>query len=314
MKALCCALGALIAATAPALADPLALSLPQGAQQTDSRDTAATDYRMLTGAWNSEGGKSVLLAGTRRDTAWQLPGDATATLDLLNPLRDQISAAGYDILYSCATDACGGFDFRYALDLLPEPEMHVDLGDFRYLVARHGGEWLALTVSRSSQTGFVHLTTLSVGGPEIGNPDAPPRPAPKPGAGDTPPAANPDLAQTLETEGHVALDDLAFESGDATLLAGDAASLQALAEYLSTHPEARIVLVGHTDATGALEANVALSEQRAQTVMGLLVSRYRVPAPRLSARGAGWLAPRASNATEAGRESNRRVEAVLLPD
>ena len=192
--------------------------------------------------------------------------------------------------------------------------MHVDLGDFRYLVARHGGEWLALTVSRSSQTGFVHLTTLSVGGPEIGNPDAPPRPAPKPGASDTPPAANPDLAQTLETEGHVALDDLAFESGDATLLAGDAASLQALAEYLSTHPEARIVLVGHTDATGALEANVALSEQRAQTVMGLLVSRYRVPAPRLSARGAGWLAPRASNATEAGRESNRRVEAVLLPD
>ena len=45
MKALCCALGALIAATAPALADPLALSLPQGAQQTDSPDTIVAGTR-----------------------------------------------------------------------------------------------------------------------------------------------------------------------------------------------------------------------------------------------------------------------------
>ena len=43
------------------------------------------------------------------------------TLQILAPLRDQLSEAGYEIIFECAANDCGGFDFRYALDLLPEP-------------------------------------------------------------------------------------------------------------------------------------------------------------------------------------------------
>lgn len=287
---------------APAMAAPLTLSLLQGAAQTETRATQSTDYRLLTGPWTVDGGAEITLVGRRVDTAWQIAGDRHSTLELLTPLQDQITAAGYTILYSCETDICGGFDFRYALDLLPEPEMHVDLGDFRYIAARRGNEWLALTVSRSTETGFIHLTTLSSTGLSL--------PQTKPAA--SPDANEGDFAAQLETQGHVALDDLAFESGDATLLAGDYASLVSLSNYLASHPDARIALVGHTDATGSLEANVALSKQRAETVLERLQSEYGIRPGRLTSEGVGWLAPRASNETDAGRMANRRVEAVLL--
>jgi OOP family OmpA-OmpF porin len=42
-----------------------------------------------------------------------------------------------------------------------------------------------------------------------------------------------------------------------------------------------------------------------------LVAEHGIAPERLSAEGVGWLAPRATNATEAGREANRRVEAVV---
>ncbi len=100
--------------------------------------------------------------------------------------------------------------------------------------------------------------------------------------------------------------------GMAQLGAGDYASLRALAEYLAANPAARVALVGHTDATGALEVNIAISRRRAASVMERLASDYAVPRQQMTAEGMGWLAPLATNITPEGREANRRVEAVLL--
>jgi OOP family OmpA-OmpF porin len=72
-----------------------------------------------------------------------------------------------------------------------------------------------------------------------------------------------------------------------------------------------VALVGHTDAEGGLAANIDLSRRRAAAVRDRLVAQHGIAAERLSAEGVGWLAPRATNATEAGREANRRVEAVV---
>lgn len=292
----------------PALAAPLELALPDGAAVSAEATTAATSYRLLTGPWQEGAGPASTLEGTRTDTAWRLRADQETTLQILAPLRDQIQAAGYTILYQCETEACGGFDFRYELDLLSEPEMHVDLGDFRYLAARHGTDWLALTVSRSSESGFVHLTTMTVQDVRPATPDNPlaaPTPAPA--------IAPSDFATQIEAKGAVALDDLIFESGATDLGPEDFASLRAMADYLSTRPEAVIVLVGHTDATGGLEANIALSKRRADSVRARLLADYGVAPEQLSAEGAGWLAPRASSLTPEGRDKNRRVEAVLAP-
>jgi hypothetical protein len=45
-------------------------------------------------------------------------------------LRATAEAEGWQIVFACADAACGGFDFRFALDLIPEPDMHVNLADF----------------------------------------------------------------------------------------------------------------------------------------------------------------------------------------
>jgi OOP family OmpA-OmpF porin len=63
---------------------------------------------------------------------------------------------------------------------------------------------------------------------------------------------------------------------------------------------------------GTLENNIALSRARAEAVRQHLVEALGVDPAQVSATGIGYLAPRATNATAAGREANRRVEAVLL--
>ena len=107
------------------------------------------------------------------------------------------------------------------------------------------------------------------------------------------------------------MEDLAFASGAGALLPGDYPSLAALADWLAANPEARIVLVGHTDASGGLAGNVALSKQRAASVRAALLAVPGVQAAQVGAEGVGYLAPRAPNQTEEGRQKNRRVEAVL---
>jgi OOP family OmpA-OmpF porin len=113
--------------------------------------------------------------------------------------------------------------------------------------------------------------------------------------------------------GHAILPGLAFGTGSADLGEGQAASLEELAAFLKANPDARVALVGHTDATGSLEGNTALSRRRAQAAVDYLTGRHGINAARISAEGAGYLAPVASNLTAEGREQNRRVEAVLLP-
>ena len=78
------------------------------------------------------------------------------------------------------------------------------------------------------------------------------------------------------------------------------------------NPVARIALVGHTDAVGALDGNIALSKRRAASVLERMVSAHGVPRERMDAEGMGYLSPVAPNTTPEGREANRRVEVILL--
>ena len=71
-----------------------------------------------------------------------------------------------------------------------------------------------------------------------------------------------------------------------------------------------MVIVGHSDSSGDLEMNRALSERRAEAVRAALVERGVAPG-QLAAEGVGYLAPLTANSTEEGRAINRRVELVL---
>ena len=119
------------------------------------------------------------------------------------------------------------------------------------------------------------------------------------------------LAETLDRNGRAILADLSFATGSAELDAVPFASLEMLADYLAAHPDRKITLVGHTDTAGSLEANIDLSRARARSVKDRLVNVFGIPAAQLDADGVGYLMPLASNLTDDGRATNRRVEAVL---
>lgn len=118
------------------------------------------------------------------------------------------------------------------------------------------------------------------------------------------------LRKGLEADGRIALYGLYFDTGKADVKPESAPQLAAMAELLRGQPALRVYIVGHTDNVGNLEANLALSQRRAQAVVDALVKDGRIDAQRLGARGVGPFSPVASNREETGRARNRRVELV----
>ncbi len=290
------------------LAQPVAaltLDLPAGATRALESTEPLASHVLATGPWTEGGLPARPVEGAVTREVWQVEGEGRTTLELLAPLREQVAAQGYEVLLDCEAEACGGFDFRAAVEVLPPPAMFADLADFRYLSAVAGNEALSLLVSRSDQRGFVQLIRVTPS--EAGA--LPLAPAVQPGDA----APSDGFAARIEGQGRVVLEGLAFATGSAQLAPGGDAALAALAAYLAGNPARRVALVGHTDAQGPLDANIALSKRRAQAVAERLVAAHGVSRPQLQAEGMGWLAPRATNLTPEGREANRRVEAVVLP-
>ncbi len=104
--------------------------------------------------------------------------------------------------------------------------------------------------------------------------------------------------------------DISFDTGSAAIKPPLRAVLDPFANSLRDDPSARLMIVGHTDNTGSDAINNPLSVERAQSVRDYLVTRG-VAASRVETAGRGDREPVASNATEAGRAKNRRVEIFL---
>lgn len=300
---------ALLLIAAPAAEAAPTLSLPPSAARTVEDTTEMGSYALPVGPWAGGRIETLTTEGEVTQTAWRIAEGDLSTMAVLARLRDQLRAEGFDVLFECDTDGCGGFDFRFATPVLPEPQMHVDLGDFRFLSARRidGPEpdYVSLLVSRSAESGFVQMTRVGAALSDavpIAKASFTAREAePGPGA----------VGDELITVGKVVLDDLDFATGAAELGDGRFASLGALAEFLKTNPAKTIALVGHTDAEGSLAGNVALSRERAKSVLERLVSVHGVNRSQLAADGVGYLSPVASNLTPEGRTRNRRVEALI---
>lgn len=102
-----------------------------------------------------------------------------------------------------------------------------------------------------------------------------------------------------------------FDTGKSTIKPESDAVIAQMAGYLNANKGVNVYIVGHTDSEGSADLNMQLSEQRAQAVVNALVTRHKVAPVQLTAKGVGPLSPVASNASEAGRKLNRRVEMVL---
>lgn len=117
------------------------------------------------------------------------------------------------------------------------------------------------------------------------------------------------LKKGLAAEGRVALYGIYFDTGKAVVKPESAPTLEQIVKLLKQDPKQQLFVVGHTDGTGQLEANVKLSNDRAAAVVKELVSRG-IDASRLKPAGVGPWSPVASNRTEDGKAKNRRVELV----
>jgi len=119
-----------------------------------------------------------------------------------------------------------------------------------------------------------------------------------------------ELSKALSETGAVALHDVLFDTGKATLKPESTAALAPVGELLKTDSALRLEIQGHTDNVGAAAANLKLSQDRAAAVKAHLVQAYGIEAGRLATVGFGDTKPVADNASEQGRTLNRRVELV----
>ncbi len=311
-----------ILATTMAIAMPLVspamqLDLPGNAALSGEKIVDHGSYHMPISAWENGAFQTIWAEGEIAQQAWKITATGLTSLQILEPLKQQLTGSGFEVVYECETEACGGFDFRFNTDVMPEPAMHIDLGDFRFLAARRMGdehpEYISLLVSRSQNAGFVQLmrvgvpsetTTLvtSTKSPDLTTMAEEPAAATMP---DMP------LEQALQGPGRFILEDLIFQTGSSDLGDGPFESLTSLANYLQANPDHTFMLVGHTDAEGSLAGNIALSKKRARSVVRRLVSEFGVNKSQISAEGNGFLSPLASNLTEDGRAQNRRVEVIV---
>ncbi|MHA1527597.1 MAG: OmpA family protein [Alphaproteobacteria bacterium] len=291
----------------------LELGAPEGAISTAHSDRPFDRYalpvdRYAPGAANAreiEG--RVIWSGFRIDT----PDISTA--EVMEGYRTRLAALGYQSIFDCTAADCGGFDFRFAVQLLPPPTMLIDTADFAQLsasrIANTGAEtFVSVLVSRLLAAVYIQAVIVAPGDPGLMI-----TPAPEPDAAARSVILTQDedfLLNRLNEFGHVPVRGLVFETGGAKLSEGSAPALEILARFLSHNPDLAVAIVGHSDNQGSLDTNITLSKRRAEAVRAALIERG-VAADKLDAHGVGYLAPVSTNATDAGRSLNRRVELLL---
>ncbi|MBT8285389.1 MAG: OmpA family protein [Flavobacteriaceae bacterium] len=121
-----------------------------------------------------------------------------------------------------------------------------------------------------------------------------------------------DLRRQLIEEGTISTNAILFESGSATLLPVSMGVIRQISQVLNSDETLTLNIIGHTDADGAEEDNLTLSEERAWAVKNALISVYAIEENRLMIEGRGASEPVAENTTLEGKARNRRVEFVKM--
>jgi outer membrane protein OmpA-like peptidoglycan-associated protein len=104
-----------------------------------------------------------------------------------------------------------------------------------------------------------------------------------------------------------------FDFDRSELRPGAQAQLAAAAARVAAYPKAAVTVEGHTDNVGTGAYNAKLSLARASAVRAFLTSRPELTGRAIEVEGLGASRPIASNATEEGRQQNRRVEILVTP-
>jgi outer membrane protein OmpA-like peptidoglycan-associated protein len=84
--------------------------------------------------------------------------------------------------------------------------------------------------------------------------------------------------------------------------------LDKLANFMIDHPKYGLNISGHTDSQGKEEANLRLSQARADAIKAYLIYQFKIEGDRINAHGYGSAKPIVREETDEDRKLNRRVE------
>jgi outer membrane protein OmpA-like peptidoglycan-associated protein len=119
------------------------------------------------------------------------------------------------------------------------------------------------------------------------------------------------MVQKIEVGRSYQVNDIRYATNSAEITRSSEYILDELITFLKENPTVRIRIEGHTDNVGRIEDNMALSNDRAFTVMEYLTGKG-VTGSRITFKGMGPTKPVASNDTPEGRALNRRTEFVIV--
>lgn len=114
------------------------------------------------------------------------------------------------------------------------------------------------------------------------------------------------IAEPIESS--IAFQSLEFENGKANILEAMHNDLNKLGNFLIDHPELKLTISGHTDSAGKEEANLRLSQARADAIKYYLTYQFKIDPDRVTAIGYGSAKPIAQELTDDHKQLNRRVE------
>ena len=145
----------------PAQAKAPKLGGPDGAVETRSIARDLDEYPLPIAPF---GGPSPIrtLKGAVTWRAWRVPADGRSVASVLQAYRETLAEQGFQTLWDCKGDDCGGFDFRFDAALLPPPAMAMDVQDFAQLSAGRTGpaSFASVLVSRVGDSLFVQIVTV----------------------------------------------------------------------------------------------------------------------------------------------------------
>jgi OmpA-OmpF porin, OOP family len=118
------------------------------------------------------------------------------------------------------------------------------------------------------------------------------------------------IYDALTKAGRWTTQGILFDTGKWDIKPESTPTLKQIAAALKQHPELKVEIQGHTDNVGMADANLTLSQARADAVKAALSQEHGVPEGQITAKGYGDTKPAADNKTVEGRANNRRVELV----
>lgn len=250
-----------------------------------------------------------------RTTIWY-EGASLSALEIVRQYQSELAGKGFEILYDSSKDPAAG-DFTNFLAPFSDNVPRTNRSSY-VLYAASDSTVRSTTLKRSGDAGETWVSIIAV---DWAQPDETYKAVQGAYAAvdvvdvagmkkDIQFVSAGDMQKALDAAGKVALYGIYFDTNQATLKAESKPTLDEIARLLAADPALKVHVVGHTDNQGGLESNLSLSKRRAEAVRNALISHHGIAAERLAANGVSYLAPVASNADEAGRAKNRRVELV----